>query len=276
MNIEQSVIDMYEEFMNNISNDDNVQSASNVSMEQNLNNRIENHSDHGDGSINGATNINGNHNDCVNRDDIANHNGSLNPTNDETNNHSPNHNINDNIPGNINNSINQNNNSNTNNIINRDQNEETSEDISYEFNGLSIRTVDPAYRKLPHDYQLITTKTSKVREIIVPFEYQLIYNFTHLRHLETLPLHSIIDVHVKVLRDYGITVGNTNSNMLIRRELHVAQDDVHIKLTLWNDQAKKISGTIINKYLKLKHVKVDWFNGTHTLISMPNTRVAIV
>ncbi|CAF4753481.1 unnamed protein product [Rotaria sp. Silwood1] len=182
MNIEQSVIDMYEEFMNNISNDDNVQSASNVSMEQNLNNRIENHSDHGDGSINGATNINGNHNDCVNRDDIANHNGSLNPTNDETNNHSPNHNINDNIP----------------------------------------------------------------------------------------------DVHVKVLRDYGITVGNTNSNMLIRRELHVAQDDVHIKLTLWNDQAKKISGTIINKYLKLKHVKADWFNGARTLISMPNTRVAIV
>ncbi|CAF4111426.1 unnamed protein product [Rotaria sordida] len=204
-------------------------------MEQNLNNSIENHNDHSDGSTNGATNINGNHNDainrnnndnhsnCVNLNDIANHNDSLNPNNNETNNHSLIHNINANISGNINNSINLNNNSNTNNIINQDQNEETEEDIveivniqnnnepnllkinqiniDIDFPGLSIRTVDPAYKKLPHDYQLITTETSK---------------------------------------------------------------------------AKKISGTIINKYLKLKHVKVDWFNGSRTLISMPNTRVAIV
>ncbi|CAF1274863.1 unnamed protein product [Rotaria sordida] len=221
MDIEQSVIDMYEEFMNNISNDINVQSASSVSMEQNLNNTIENRNDHSDGSTNGATNINGNHSNCVNRNDIANHNDSLNPNNNETNHHSLNHNINANISGNINNSINQNNNSNTNNIINRDQNEETAEDI-----------------------------------------------------VEIINIQN--NVHVKVLRDYGITVGNTNSNMWSRRELHVAQDDVHIKLTLWNDQAKRISGTIINKYLKLKNVKIDWFNGSRTLISMPNTRVAIV
>ncbi|CAF1442325.1 unnamed protein product [Rotaria sordida] len=221
MDIEQSVIDMYEEFMNNISNDINVQSAPSVSMEQNLNNNIENRNDHSDGSTNGGTNINGNHSNCVNRNDIANHNDSLNFNNNETNHHSLNHNINANISGNINNSINQNNNSNTNNIINRDQNEETAEDI----------------------VEIINIQTN---------------------------------VHVKVLRDYGIAVGNTNSNMWSRRELHVAQDDVHIKLTLWNDQAKKISGTIINKYLKLKNVKVDWFNGSRTLISMPNTRVAIV
>ncbi|CAF2859322.1 unnamed protein product [Rotaria sp. Silwood2] len=109
---------------------------------------------------------------------------------------------------------------------------------SYEFNGLSIRTVDPAYKKLPHDYQLITTKTSKVREIIVPFEYQLIYNFTHLRHLETLPLHSIIGSY-----------------------------------SLMKINFKKL---IINIMNHLKHVKIDWFNGSRTLISMPNTRVTVV
>jgi hypothetical protein len=43
-------------------------------------------------------------------------------------------------------------------------------------------------------------------------------------------------VHVKVLRDYGITVGNTTVNSWSRRELHVSQDEVQIKLTLWNEQ----------------------------------------
>ncbi len=39
-----------------------------------------------------------------------------------------------------------------------------------------------------------------------------------------------------MLRDYGTTVGTTNNNSWSRRELHVAQDGVHIRLTLWNDK----------------------------------------
>ena len=39
-----------------------------------------------------------------------------------------------------------------------------------------------------------------------------------------------------VLRDYGITAGNTNGNSWVRREIHVAQDGAHIKVTLWNEQ----------------------------------------
>ena len=45
-----------------------------------------------------------------------------------------------------------------------------------------------------------------------------------------------VDVHVKVLRDYGITIGTTYGHSWTRRELHVTQDTAHVKLTLWNQQ----------------------------------------
>ena len=45
----------------------------------------------------------------------------------------------------------------------------------------------------------------------------------------------ILDVDVVVLRDYGTIVGATNNNSWTRRELHVAQESVHIRLTLWNE-----------------------------------------
>ena len=45
-----------------------------------------------------------------------------------------------------------------------------------------------------------------------------------------------VDAHVKVLRDYGITIGNTNGHSWTRWELHVTQDTTHVKLTLWKQQ----------------------------------------
>ncbi|CAF1360754.1 unnamed protein product [Rotaria sp. Silwood1] len=136
---------------------------------------------------------------------------------------------------------------------------------SYEFDGLSIRTVDNMYKKLPHAYQLIVNKTTKVQEIIMSFNYQLTCNITSLKEIETLSLNSIIDVQVQVLRDYGITAGNTNGNSWTRRELHVAQDG-----------AKIIPTSVICKWLKIKNIKVDWFNGSRTLVSMGNTRLSII
>ncbi|CAF4447365.1 unnamed protein product, partial [Adineta steineri] len=68
------------------------------------------------------------------------------------------------------------------------------------------------------------------------YKHHLTYNFTHLNEIENLPLNSIIDVNVKVLRDYGTTTGSTNGNSWTRREVHVSQDQIHMKLTLWNEQ----------------------------------------
>ncbi|CAF4423265.1 unnamed protein product [Rotaria socialis] len=147
---------------------------------------------------------------------------------------------------------------------------------SYEFDGLSIRSVDDLYKKLPHEFQLMVNKTTTVREITMSFNYELTYNFINLNRIETLPLNSIIDVEVTVLRDYGITAGITNGNSWVRREIHAAQDGVHIKLTLWNEQAKTIPKSIIQKTLKIKNIKVDFFNGSRTLVTMANTRIAII
>ncbi|CAF1374559.1 unnamed protein product [Rotaria sp. Silwood1] len=74
-----------------------------------------------------------------------------------------------------------------------------------------------------------------------------------------------LNVQVQVLRDYGITAGNTNGNSWTRRELHVAQDG-----------AKIIPTSVICKWLKIKNIKVDWFNGSRTLVSMGNTRLSII
>ncbi|CAF4283510.1 unnamed protein product [Rotaria magnacalcarata] len=146
---------------------------------------------------------------------------------------------------------------------------------SYEFGYLSIRTVDNMYKKLSHEYQLLVNNATNVREISMSYNYEMKYNFTDLNEIETLPFNSIIDVQVTVLRDYGITAGNTNGNSWMRRELHVGQNGVNIKLTLWNEQAKVISTSVIQKSLKIKYVKIDYFNGLRTLVSMGNTRLTI-
>ncbi|CAF1397063.1 unnamed protein product [Rotaria sordida] len=48
--------------------------------------------------------------------------------------------------------------------------------------------------------------------------------------------NSQINIQVQVLRDYGISTGTFNNCVWTRRDLHVAQDGIHIKLSLWNDQ----------------------------------------
>ena len=51
---------------------------------------------------------------------------------------------------------------------------------------------------------------------------------------------NILDVQVRVLRDYGISTGTQNENVWSRRDIHVDQDGVHIKMTIWNNQVIKI------------------------------------
>jgi hypothetical protein len=43
-------------------------------------------------------------------------------------------------------------------------------------------------------------------------------------------------VKVQVLRDYGISTGFKNENMWSRRDIHIEEDGIHIRTTLWNDQ----------------------------------------
>ncbi|CAF3685585.1 unnamed protein product, partial [Rotaria socialis] len=56
----------------------------------------------------------------------------------------------------------------------------------------------------------------------------------------------------------------------------ITPNSAHIKLTLWNEQAKTIPKSIIQKTLKIKNIKVDFFNGSRTLVTMANTRIAII
>lgn len=39
-----------------------------------------------------------------------------------------------------------------------------------------------------------------------------------------------------MLRDYGISTGVKNDNIWSRRDIHIDQDGVPIKMTLWNNQ----------------------------------------
>ncbi|CAF4184501.1 unnamed protein product, partial [Rotaria magnacalcarata] len=63
---------------------------------------------------------------------------------------------------------------------------------SYEFGYLSIRTVDNMYKKLSHEYQLLVNNATNVREISMSYNYEMKYNFTDLNEIETLPFNSII------------------------------------------------------------------------------------
>ena len=75
---------------------------------------------------------------------------------------------------------------------------------SYQFDGLSIRTVEDIYKTLPHPYQLIANKTSTVREINMLFNHQLTYNFTYLSEIETLTVNAIIDSYLSNKTDFKI------------------------------------------------------------------------
>ncbi|CAF5071014.1 unnamed protein product, partial [Rotaria magnacalcarata] len=68
-------------------------------------------------------------------------------------------------------------------------------------------------------------------------------------------------VQVRVLRDYGLSTGTQNENVWSRRDLHVDQDGTQLKMTLWNNQARSISRSMVGLKIKLKNVKISWFNG---------------
>ncbi|CAF3798951.1 unnamed protein product [Rotaria sp. Silwood1] len=87
---------------------------------------------------------------------------------------------------------------------------------------------------------------------------------------------SQINVQVQVLRDYGVSTGTFNDCVWTRRDLHVVQDGIHIKLSLWNDQARLVTRNMAGLCLKLKNVKVSWFDGSRTLSTMANTQLLII
>ncbi|CAF2876708.1 unnamed protein product [Rotaria sp. Silwood2] len=116
-------------------------------------------------------------------------------------------------------------------------------------------------KTLPHQFQLVCTNATRVQEIDLPFDHrQISYNFIHLNQVNILPLNSIIDVQIRVLRDYGISTGTRNESLWSRRDLHVDQDGVHIGMTLWNNQARLIDQNMAGLKIKFKRVKVSWFD----------------
>ncbi|CAM4840044.1 unnamed protein product [Rotaria magnacalcarata] len=135
-------------------------------------------------------------------------------------------------------------------------------DQAYEFFNLSCRGASEAFKTLPHLYQLVCTNSTRVEEIDISFDNkQENYNFIHLNEVNSIPLNSIVDVQVRVLRDYGISTGTQNENVWSRRDLHVDQDGTQLKMTLWNNQARSISRSMVGLKIKLKNVKISWFNG---------------
>lgn len=52
--------------------------------------------------------------------------------------------------------------------------------------------MEDTYKSLCHDYQLIVTNNTNVRDISNQFHYEMDYQFTHLNNIENLPLNSII------------------------------------------------------------------------------------
>ncbi|CAF2042231.1 unnamed protein product [Rotaria magnacalcarata] len=82
-----------------------------------------------------------------------------------------------------------------------------------------------------------------------------------LSNIDDAHSHQQTDVQVRVLRDYGISTGTQNENVWSRRDLHVDQDGTQLKMTLWNNQARSISRSMVGLKIKLKNVKISWFNG---------------
>ncbi|CAF1473132.1 unnamed protein product [Adineta ricciae] len=145
----------------------------------------------------------------------------------------------------------------------------------YEMSHLSIKTVDHVYKTLSNDVQLVATSRTYAHEVVSNFTYEPVANFVTLQEIESLPLNSIVDVNIQVLRDYGTTTGFSNNYSWSRREIHVGQNGVAIRMTLWNDQAKQVSSSMVNLRIKCKNVKISWFNGSRTLISLPNSQLII-
>ncbi|CAF4049771.1 unnamed protein product, partial [Rotaria sordida] len=148
---------------------------------------------------------------------------------------------------------------------------------AYEFTNLTIKSAVDIYKTLPHPFQLTCTNGTRVREIDSPFVLeQNTYNFTPLNQINSLPLNSIIDVEVRVLRDFGISTGTKNETIWSRRDIHVDQDGSHIGMTLWNEQARLVKKTMINHRIKFKNVKISWFDGTRFLVSLANTQMKVL
>ncbi|CAF4877736.1 unnamed protein product, partial [Rotaria sp. Silwood1] len=133
---------------------------------------------------------------------------------------------------------------------------------AYEFTNLTIKSAVDIYKTLPHPFQLTCTNGTRVREIDPPFVLEEnTYNFTPLNQINSLPMNSIIDVEVRVLRDFGISTGTKNETIWSRRDIHVDQDGSHIGMTLWNEQARLVKKPMINDRIRFKNVKISWFDG---------------
>ncbi|CAF4001841.1 unnamed protein product [Rotaria sordida] len=131
-------------------------------------------------------------------------------------------------------------------------------DKVYEFTNLSVRPAPNVYKTLPHDYQLVCNNATRIEEISLAFNYQQIANnFIHLNQVNDLLLNSIIDVRVHVIRDYGISTGIHNDNEWARRDLHVSQDETHLGVTLWNNQARLINHNMAGLDIQFKNVKIS-------------------
>ncbi|CAF1991818.1 unnamed protein product [Rotaria magnacalcarata] len=142
---------------------------------------------------------------------------------------------------------------------------------------LSIRPASETLKTLPHPFQLVCTNATNVQEIDLSFDHrQISYSFTHLNQVNNIQLNTIIDVQVQVVRDFGISTGMKNENIWTRRDLHVSQDEIHLGMTLWNTQARFFDRNMAGLKIKLKNVKVSWFDGSRVLISMGNTQLSVV
>ena len=52
-------------------------------------------------------------------------------------------------------------------------------------------------------------------------------------------------MQVRVLRDYGISTSMRNDNLWSRRDLHVDQDGVRLRMTLWNNQVTEFKISVL-------------------------------
>ncbi|CAF4221896.1 unnamed protein product [Rotaria magnacalcarata] len=129
---------------------------------------------------------------------------------------------------------------------------------AYEFTNLNIRPASDAFKTLSHQFQLLCTNGTNVKEIDFRFDHQhLCYKFVHLNQVNTIPMHSIIG---RVLRDFGISTGERNDNIWSRRDIHIDQDGSHFSMTLWNSQARLVDRNMVGLNIKFKSVKVSWFD----------------
>ena len=68
-------------------------------------------------------------------------------------------------------------------------------------------------------------------------------------------------MHVRVLRDYGISTGMRNDNLRSRRDLHVDQDGVRLRMTLWNNQVTEFKIPISFYHLNRLVLLIEMYLG---------------